>query len=57
MCEPEPTLEEMLRDPIVLAVMARDRVSREELRACVARAAVQFRRPGASCPERATSSR
>jgi hypothetical protein len=57
MCEPEPTLEEMLRDPIVLAVMARDRVSREELRACVARAAVQFRRPGASCPERATYSR
>jgi hypothetical protein len=57
MCEPEPTLEEMLRDPVVLAVMARDRVTRAELIACVARAAAQFRKPGASCPERATYSR
>ncbi|MCA3246979.1 MAG: hypothetical protein ACKOEE_15390 [Tagaea sp.] len=55
----EPRLDEMLGDPVVRAVMARDRVSREELLACVERARgrlappasvarLQSRKPGAS---------
>jgi len=31
----EPRLDEMLRDPVMLAVMDRDRVTREELLVCV----------------------
>lgn len=60
----EPGLDEMLGDPVVQAVMARDGVSRAELLACVegarrrlARAPDQSRRPGASWPLRATYSR
>ena len=43
----EPRLDEMLGDPVVRAVMACDRVTREDLLACVARArAVLVRRRG-----------
>ena len=31
----EPRLDDMLRDPVMLAVMDRDRVTREELLVCV----------------------
>ncbi|MFM7347362.1 MAG: hypothetical protein ACKO1J_18570 [Tagaea sp.] len=60
----EPRLDELLGDPVVQAVMARDGVSRAELLACVegarrrfARPADQSRKPGASWPLRATYSR
>lgn len=39
----EPELDEMLDDPVLLAVMARDRVTRDELLAFVARARAALR--------------
>jgi hypothetical protein len=60
----EPRLDELLGDPVVQAVMARDGVSRDELLACVEgarrrllRPPDQSRKPGASWPLRATYSR
>jgi hypothetical protein len=60
----EPKLDDMLVDPLVRAVMARDGVSREDVLACVegarrrmTRPIGQSRKPGASWPVRATYSR
>lgn len=60
----EPRLDDLLGDPVMQAVMARDGVSREDVLACVEgarrrmiRPADQSRKPGASWPVRATYSR
>jgi hypothetical protein len=57
----EPRLDDLLGDPVVQAVMARDGVSRADVLECVerarrrvARAEFQSRKPGASWPVRAT---
>ncbi|MBL0932005.1 MAG: hypothetical protein IBJ15_18070 [Alphaproteobacteria bacterium] len=51
----EPRLDEMLRDPVMLAVMDRDRVTREDLMVCVehARRRLLAQRAAARCRERA----
>lgn len=51
----EPRLDEMLRDPVMLAVMDRDRVTREDLMVCVehARRRLVAQRQAARCRERA----
>lgn len=51
----EPRLDEMLRDPVMLAVMDRDRVTREDLLACVehARRRLVAQRQAARRSERA----
>jgi hypothetical protein len=52
-CHSEPTLAEMLSDPIVTALMAADRIAPEELRASLMKiaGAIELRRPemGACC--------
>jgi hypothetical protein len=52
-CHSEPTLAEMLSDPIVTALMAADRIAPEELRAGLMKiaGAIELRRPemGARC--------
>jgi hypothetical protein len=49
----EPALDEMLDDPVVRAVMARDRLRREDVLACVERARerlrVVYRKPSGIC--------
>lgn len=44
-CSRELTLEELLVDPVVRAMMARDRVTPEEVRALFKRLLPGFRRP------------
>ncbi len=51
----EPRLDDMLRDPVMLAVMDRDRVTREDLMVCVehARRRLVAQREAARRSERA----